>query len=118
IKKELDFHGINLYPYASAEDDEYDIELNDKIRALIPFSVIGSEQLIEVNGEMVRGRKNRWGVINVEDPTHSEFTHLREFLTRTHLQDLIETTQHRHYESYRANQILSLSGPNAQSPTS
>jgi septin family protein len=54
--------------------------------------------MIEVDGEMVRGRKNRWGVINgnlfikssilllifclVEDPTHSEFTHLREFLTR------------------------------------
>lgn len=43
-------------------------------------------------------RQNRWGTINVEDERHCEFVYLRDFLTRTHLQDLIETTSQIHYE--------------------
>lgn len=35
-----------------------------------------------IDGRSVRGRKNRWGVVNVEDSTHCEFMHLRNFLTR------------------------------------
>lgn len=44
----------------------------------------------------------------VEDETHCEFVALRNFLTRTHLQDLIETTSFIHYESFRAKQLLAL----------
>lgn len=61
-----------------------------------------------MGGKQVRGRQNRWGVINVEDETHCEFVYLRNFLTRTHLQDLIETTSQIHYESFRAKQLLAL----------
>jgi septin 3/9/12 len=46
--------------------------------------------------------------ILVEDETHCEFVYLRNFLTRTHLQDLIETTAQIHYESFRAKQLLAL----------
>ena len=35
-----------------------------------------------IDGKSVRGRKNRWGVVNVEDANHCEFVHLRNFLTR------------------------------------
>ena len=35
-----------------------------------------------IDGKTVRGRKNRWGVVNVEDANHCEFVHLRNFLTR------------------------------------
>lgn len=35
-----------------------------------------------IDGKSVRGRKNRWGVVNVEDVNHCEFMHLRNFLTR------------------------------------
>jgi septin 3/9/12 len=44
----------------------------------------------------------------VEDENHCEFVQLRNFLTRTHLQDLIETTSQIHYESFRAKQLLAL----------
>jgi septin 3/9/12 len=56
----------------------------------------------------VRGRKNRWGVVNVENKDHCEFMDLRDFLTRTHLQDLIETTAQIHYEAFRSKQLLAL----------
>ena len=78
------------------------------VQDIIPFSVVGSEKTIVVNGKQVRGRQNRWGVINVEDENHCEFVYLRNFLTRTHLQDLVETTSQIHYETFRAKQLLAL----------
>lgn len=70
--------------------------------------MVGSEKNIVVDGRQVRGRQNRWGVINVEDENHCEFVSLRNFLTRTHLQDLVETTSQIHYETFRAKQLLAL----------
>jgi septin 3/9/12 len=81
---------------------------NHFLQDIIPFSVVGSEKTIVVNGKQVRGRQNRWGVINVEDENHCEFVYLRNFLTRTHLQDLVETTSQIHYETFRAKQLLAL----------
>ena len=49
---------------------------------MIPFAVVGSELNVIIGGKSVRGRKNRWGVVNVEDETHCEFVSLRNFLTR------------------------------------
>lgn len=34
------------------------------IQSILPFAVVGSEKTIVVNGKQVRGRQNRWGVIN------------------------------------------------------
>lgn len=78
---------------------------------------MGSERNVVVDGKAVRGRKTRWGVINVEDENHCEFIHLRNFLTRTHLQDLIETTAQIHYEAFRAKQLLAIK-ESTQQPTS
>lgn len=77
-------------------------------QSLIPFAVVGSERNIIIDGKTVRGRKNRYGVVNVENENHCEFVLLRNFLTRTHLQDLIETTSAKHYESFRSGQLLAL----------
>ncbi|EMD38228.1 GTP binding protein [Gelatoporia subvermispora B] len=108
IKAELDYHSIRLYPFDTEENDEEEIQLNARIRNMIPFAVVGSEKNVIIDGKTVRGRKNRWGVINVEDEKHCEFMYLRNFLTRTHLQDLIETTAQIHYEAFRSKQLLAL----------
>ena len=50
---------------------------------MIPFAVVGSERNVIIDGKQVRGRKNRWGVINIEDENHCEFVYLRNFLTRS-----------------------------------
>ena len=97
-----------MYPYDNEEQDEEERTLNTRIKDLVPFAVVGSENSIVVGGRSVRGRQNRWGVINVEDENHCEFISLRNFLTRTHLQDLIETTSQIHYETFRAKQLLAL----------
>ena len=108
IKEEFAFHNLRMYPYDNEEQDEEERALNTTIKDLIPFAVVGSENSIVVGGRSVRGRQNRWGVINVEDENHCEFVSLRNFLTRTHLQDLIETTSQIHYETFRAKQLLAL----------
>ncbi|KAI9753249.1 MAG: Septin Spn2 [Chaenotheca gracillima] len=108
IKEEFTFHNLKMYPYDNDELDEEERAVNANIKDIIPFAVVGSEKNIVVNGKQVRGRQNRWGVINVEDENHCEFVYLRNFLTRTHLQDLIETTSQIHYETFRAKQLLAL----------
>src|ERR1700761_5657573 len=49
---------------------------------MVPFAVVGSDRNVVIEGKQVRGRKNRWGVINVEDERHCEFVYLRNFLLR------------------------------------
>nr|GAT51301.1 septin homolog spn2 [Mycena chlorophos] len=108
IREELVYHNIRLYPFDTDEDDEEESALNETIRQKIPFAIVGSETNVIIDGKSVRGRKNRWGVVNVENKEHCEFVDLRDFLTRTHLQDLIETTAQIHYEAFRSKQLLAL----------
>ncbi|MBW0506094.1 hypothetical protein O181_045809 [Austropuccinia psidii MF-1] len=119
IRDELHYHNIRLYPFDSDDHDSEEMQLNEAIRNMIPFAVVGSERNVIIDGKPVRGRKNRWGVINVENEEHCEFNYLRNFLTRTHLQDLIETTAQIHYEAFRSKQLLALkesSATKAQHP--
>jgi septin 3/9/12 len=116
IRAELVYHNIRLYPFDTDENDGEEIQLNESIRNMIPFAVVGSERNVIIDGKPVRGRKNRWGVINVEDERHCEFNYLRNFLTRTHLQDLIETTAQIHYEAFRSKQLLALKDASTRPP--
>ncbi|KAI1403490.1 Septin-type guanine nucleotide-binding (G) domain-containing protein [Hypoxylon fuscum] len=118
IKEEFAFHNLKMYPYDNDELDEEERLIDTQIKSLVPFAVVGSEKSIIVNGKQVRGRQNRWGVINVEDETHCEFVYLRNFLLRTHLQDLVETTSMIHYETFRAKQLLALKENSAQGHSS
>lgn len=101
-------HKLNIYPYDSEDLFDDEKQLNEDIKLLIPFAVAGSEREFEINGELVRGRRLRWGAINIEDVSQCEFVFLRDFLTRTHLQDLIETTALVHYEAFRSKQLIAL----------
>ncbi|KAG1437743.1 hypothetical protein G6F56_012957 [Rhizopus delemar] len=84
---------------------------------LLPFAIVGSERNVVIDGRPVRGRKNRYGVINVENEEHCEFIYLRNFLTRTHLQDLIETTAQIHYEAFRAKQLMAIKESSGSQPS-
>ncbi|KAK9367241.1 Septin-domain-containing protein [Lipomyces kononenkoae] len=113
IREEFAFHHIKMYPYDNDLLDEDERAMNSHIRNMIPFAVVGSEKDIVVDGKVVRGRKSRWGLINVENENHCEFISLRNFLTRTHLQDLIESTAQIHYENFRSKQLLALKENNS-----
>ncbi|KAJ1833505.1 cell division control protein [Coemansia sp. RSA 2711] len=114
VKEEMSFHRISVYPYACEFDDDEDRMLNASIRDLVPFAVVGSEETIDVDGKPVRGRRHGWGVINIYDETHCDFVHLRNFMLRTHLSDLIEVTAQRHYEQFRTSQLRQIKEMRAQ----
>lgn len=72
----------------------------------MPFAVIGSEKDIKTHdGRMVKGRQYAWGTAEVENEDHCDFKKLRSILIRTHMLDLIHTTEEMHYEAYRAQQM-------------
>lgn len=74
--------------------------------AAMPFSVIGSEKDVKnPAGQVVKGRQYAWGVAEVENEDHCDFKKLRSILIRTHMLDLIHTTEESHYEAYRALQM-------------
>lgn len=108
ISEELKANGFRMYPYDGEEYGEEERQVNHNIQSLLPFAVVASDREVEVNGRQVRGRATRWGAIDIEDVTMLDFVLLRDFLTRTHLQDLIETTAGVHYELFRAKQLIAL----------
>ena len=72
----------------------------------MPFAVIGAEKDVQtIDGHTVKGRQYAWGVAEVENEAHCDFKKLRATLIRTHMLDLINTTEETHYEAYRAQQM-------------
>lgn len=105
VRKELEMSGIEFYPQKEFDEDMEDKSDNDKIRETMPFAVVGSDKEYQVNGKRILGRKIPWGIVEVENPNHCEFAQLRDFLIRSHLQDLKEVTHNIHYETYRAKRL-------------
>ncbi|XP_071994159.1 septin-4 isoform X2 [Engystomops pustulosus] len=110
ILEELDHYGIRIYQFPECDSDQdEDFKIQDmELKRSIPFAVIGSNTIVEVNGKRVRGRLYPWGVVEVENEQHCDFVKLRTMLIRTHMQDLKDVTRETHYENYRAQCIQSL----------
>uniref|UniRef100_A0A8I5ZW51 Septin n=1 Tax=Rattus norvegicus TaxID=10116 RepID=A0A8I5ZW51_RAT len=91
IMKEIQENKIKIYEFPETDDEE---ENNNTI--------------IEVNGKRVRGRHYPWGVAEVENGEHCDFTILRNMLIRTHMQDLKDVTNNVHYENYRSRKLAAV----------
>ncbi|KAL2094585.1 hypothetical protein ACEWY4_009304 [Coilia grayii] len=110
IQEEIEQFGIHIYQFPDCDSDEED-EFKQQDRELkesIPFAVIGSNVLFETKNRRFRGRMYPWGVVEVENPAHSDFLKLRNMLVRTHMQDLKDVTRETHYENYRAQCIQNM----------
>ncbi|XP_059195766.1 septin 9b isoform X2 [Centropristis striata] len=105
IREELRANGIDVYPQKEFDEDADDRMINDKIREMIPFAVVGSDQEYQVNGKRILGRKTKWGTIEVENIAHCEFAYLRDLLIRTHMQNIKDITGSIHYETYRVRRL-------------
>ncbi|KAG0377829.1 hypothetical protein BGX24_005350 [Mortierella sp. AD032] len=97
---------IQCYTFPLESDDESSTKRNMNIMAAMPFSVIGStDDVLTSDGRTVKGRQYSWGVAEVENEDHCDFKKLRQLLIRTHMLDLIHSTEETHYENYRRSQM-------------
>ncbi|XP_030639195.1 septin 9a isoform X2 [Chanos chanos] len=105
IREELRANSIDVYPQKEFDEDAEDRMINEKIREMIPFAIVGSDQEYQVNGKRLLGRKTKWGTIEVENIAHCEFAYLRDLLIRTHMQNIKDITSSMHYEAYRVRRL-------------
>ncbi|XP_063226212.1 septin-2 isoform X2 [Bacillus rossius redtenbacheri] len=100
---------IYQFPECDSDEDEDFKQQDRELKACVPFAVVGSNTVLEVAGKRVRGRQYPWGIVEVENPKHSDFIKLRTMLISTHMQDLKDVTQDVHYENFRAQCISQIS---------
>jgi cell division control protein 12 len=106
VRQEIDHHFIKVYSCPIESDDEEKTETNKDMMTAMPFSIIGSTENVQTaDGRVVKGRAYSWGVAEVENESHCDFKKLRHLLIRSHMSDLIETTELVHYENYRLNEM-------------
>ncbi|KAJ2311046.1 Cell division control protein 11, partial [Coemansia sp. RSA 2704] len=93
------------FPNSEDEDDEETVEENAELRAMMPFAVVGCEEVINEDGRPVRVRSYPWGVVQVDNDEHSDFDRLRYVLLNSHIGDLRDLTQNDIYELYRTEKL-------------
>ena len=60
--------------------------INRKLKDRVPFAVIGSNCVLQINEKRIRARQYPWGIAEVENSDHCDFKILRDMLIRTHMQ--------------------------------
>ncbi|KAK0129990.1 hypothetical protein ONS96_000528 [Cadophora gregata f. sp. sojae] len=107
VMEDIQHYQIPIYdfPYNDEEDDEDTIEENAELRGLMPFAIVGSEDVVEVSGQKIRARRYPWGIVEVDNPKHSDFLAVRSVLLQSHLADLKQITQDLLYENYRTEKL-------------
>jgi cell division control protein 11 len=107
VMEDIEHYRIPVYnfPYDIEEDDEDTVEENAELRGLMPFAIVGSEEVVEVGGRRVRARQYPWGIVEVDNPRHSDFLAVKSALLHSHLADLKEITHDFLYENYRTEKL-------------
>lgn len=65
IIADIEDHQVQIYqfPECDSDEDEEFKQQDRELKASVPFAVVGSNILIEINGKPVRGRQYPWGVV-------------------------------------------------------
>ncbi|KAK6200248.1 Septin-domain-containing protein [Scheffersomyces amazonensis] len=102
IRDIIEAQDINIYTPPLELDDPAAAEHAKQLIESMPFAIIGSEDKYEVDGQLIKGRKYPWGIVEVENDQHCDFKKLRSLLLRTNMLDLILSTNEIHFESFRS----------------
>ncbi|AQZ11260.1 SPR3 (YGR059W) [Zygosaccharomyces parabailii] len=98
IREILHSQGIKVCQFLEESNSFY-----RDIFQVAPFGVVGSDmKVLDSNGQTIHVRKYRWGIVEVENPAHCDFSLLKDVLILNHMADLVRTTEE-YYESCRAS---------------
>ncbi|CAF1138239.1 unnamed protein product [Rotaria sordida] len=102
IIEQIHKHNIKIYqiPDCDSDEDEELKEKNFELKNSLPFAIISSKQIYEIQRKKFYGRIYPWGLINIENSYYCDFLKLRTMLI-IHMQDLQQITHEIHYENYR-----------------
>jgi len=105
IRQQLEDQRIFVYYFPEEPLAPKDYTTDTKFfvdRSHQPFGVIGSNLVMDGR---LRARKYPWGIVDVENPEHSDLQILRDCLMKTNMYNLIDTTNTILYERYRENRL-------------
>ncbi|KCV70517.1 hypothetical protein H696_02866 [Fonticula alba] len=106
VKADIQANKIAVYPNSSdLQYDEEETQVNVEAAEMIPFAIIGATDTIVKDSEVTRGRITPFGIIDIENEEHCEFSQFRRFIIHSNMKDLIDVTSQMHYEHYRARKI-------------
>ncbi|EJS42569.1 cdc3p [Saccharomyces arboricola H-6] len=110
IMNQLVQSDIKLFkPPIYSNDDAENSNLSERLFTHLPYAVIGSNDLVEnTDGNQVRGRFYPWGVIEVDNDSHSDFNLLKNLLIKQFMEELKERTNKILYENYRTSKLAKL----------
>lgn len=106
ITEDLCENGVLYYEFPS--DDETLVEINETYQNELPFALCGSTTFVDVGGKKVRGRKYAWGVVEIENDSHSQFNLLRDSIVRSNMDHLMRSTHDLHYNDYRKEKMMEI----------
>ena len=65
ILNDISANKLQIYEFPDVEDDDIETnKLNNLLKSKLPFAIVGSNTVIEVDGKSVRGRQYPWGLVN------------------------------------------------------
>jgi septin 7 len=65
ILNDISSNKLQIYEFPDVEDDDIETnKLNNLLKSKLPFAIVGSNTVIEVDGKSVRGRQYPWGLVN------------------------------------------------------
>lgn len=101
VKRIISAQGIRICAFLDESDPECKTLIKES-----PFSLVCCDTyVLKSNGERVRGRKYKWGVIEVENPEHSDFCLLRDILMSRNMVDLVVSSE-KYYETCRSHMLM------------
>lgn len=107
IRDCLTYHNIQYYsPPAESEDEENTLR-NQSIISAMPYAIVGSNGIAEIDGTTTPIRQYPWGTVILENEEHCDFKKLRNLLIRTYMHDLLASAAEVHYEGYREKKLVS-----------
>ncbi|PVU96659.1 hypothetical protein BB561_001052 [Smittium simulii] len=102
VIKDVMAYDLPIYNFAwDTEVDGDTLEENQEIQAIIPFTVVGCDEIIDGEFGSVRVRNYPWGYVEVDNDEMSDFGLLRYILLNSHISDFIDFTTNVLYEEYR-----------------
>lgn len=104
IMEDIRKHDICIYDFSASFDDVVEDD-HGSIMDLVPFAMISGTERKIIDQVEHKIRAVPHGIIEVDNPEHSDFMILRTCLLGACLQDLKDTTHSVFYEKYRTDML-------------